>query len=178
MRKAIVPHDAIKIVREELAWAAGFFDGEGMIRAYAGHKNTAPALMVRISQVDRRPLDRLHAAISGLGKIYGPKAPQSPRSSPYYTLSFTTFEAAQAAVAMLWPFLSPPKKEDAARAIGIMRGWFAANRLMCRKRLHILADVGRTRVGSCEACSAISRRIRSDPRITPFQRNLLVRLGE
>lgn len=52
--------------REEMAWAAGFFDGEGCF-SYS-RKVYTPT--IAIAQVDRQVLDRFRAAV-GIGKVYG-----------------------------------------------------------------------------------------------------------
>jgi hypothetical protein len=54
--------------REELAWAAGFFDGEGSFSW------TMPAAFgwAVINQTNRASLERFKRAVAGLGKIYGP----------------------------------------------------------------------------------------------------------
>ena len=53
MNKSIYTHGPVRINREELAWASGFFDGEGMVRCYTGHRGTAlthQALLVSIGE--------------------------------------------------------------------------------------------------------------------------------
>lgn len=65
----------------ELAWAAGFFDGEGSVRAaWNAGKAQAPnrtrSLRCVVGQREREPLDRFAAAV-GVGKVYGPSFTQS-----------------------------------------------------------------------------------------------------
>lgn len=61
----------------ELAWAAGFFDGEGHSRwntnidAVDGRRAYGTFAAI-VAQVEREPLDRFMAAVGGLGKVYGP----------------------------------------------------------------------------------------------------------
>jgi len=54
--------------REELAWAAGFFDGEG---CFSWTKKAAWGCAV-IAQTNRQSLERFRLAVGGIGKIYGP----------------------------------------------------------------------------------------------------------
>jgi hypothetical protein len=54
-----------RISDAELAWAAGFFDGEGHI-AYRKRR-----LMMAVAQTNREPLERFLDAVGG-GRIYGP----------------------------------------------------------------------------------------------------------
>lgn len=53
--------------REELAWAAGFFDGEGCF----SYSKSGQYVCVSIGQTVREPLERFKLAV-GLGVIYGP----------------------------------------------------------------------------------------------------------
>lgn len=99
--------------REALAWAAGFFDGEGHTgRATHGRKRP----IVTITQVDRRVLDRFRAAV-GVGRVYGPYTRVLGNRQPVFNFQTTTFEQTQAIVAQLWGRLSRPKQEQAARAL-------------------------------------------------------------
>jgi len=104
--------------REELAWAGGFFEGEGCI---SGPANPAHghALRVCLSNTDLPALQRFHAAIGGLGKVYGPyRRKDNPRAKPYWNWACQKFEPAQAVVAYLWPFLCQRRHE---RAVAVMR---------------------------------------------------------
>lgn len=94
----------------ELAWAAGFFDGEGCTTQC----RWSPTIYV--SQNDREVLDRFQAAV-GLGKVRGPyrrsKSSYKPESPRYifHTSGATTAEVLK----LLWPFLSRVKKEQAIK---------------------------------------------------------------
>lgn len=56
--------------REELAWAAGFFDGEGTV-SWAKNVHGRGTFTIKISQLDTETLDRFRAAV-GTGTIGGP----------------------------------------------------------------------------------------------------------
>lgn len=62
--------------RQELAWAAGFFDGEGSAWAQAqkGRRTRQPYAQINQADSDGVPevLERFHRAV-GCGQIYGPK---------------------------------------------------------------------------------------------------------
>lgn len=99
----------------ELAWAAGFFDGEGC--SSNRRDKSRPdyvSVVVKIGQSDRRPLDRFQKAVLGLGSIGGPYQ-KKPGHKPVYTLSFGAFHEAQAVVAMLWKWLGEDKRSQAIR---------------------------------------------------------------
>lgn len=97
--------------REELAWAAGFFDGEGHC-SYTNRK-----INLAINQIDTYVLERFSAAVNGLGKIYKPKPKANPNHNDIFMWKTSNFEHTQAVIAMLWEFLSPIKRNDISRAM-------------------------------------------------------------
>jgi hypothetical protein len=122
-----MPTDGWLIDREELAWAAGFFDGEGCFSftTKAGYGAAA------IGQVDRAPLERFQAAVGGLGKIYGPYFKIYPGrgiGAKYRR------EHVQAVVAMLWFKLGPSKKEQATRVLTKMKSCKRGHRLGTKQK--------------------------------------------
>lgn len=97
----------------ERAWAAGFFDGEGttsneFTRSY-------PTIKLVVVQVERELLERFNDAIGQLGTLYGPY----PRgdNQPISHVVVTGFERTQMTLALLWPYLSAPKKVQATKAM-------------------------------------------------------------
>lgn len=87
----------------ELAWAAGFFDGEGSSGYY--HQNQR--ISACVVQKDRRPLDRFLAAV-GFGKIYMPGA----NPNHCYRWQVTSTRGVKQLYDILKPFLSTPKIEQ------------------------------------------------------------------
>jgi hypothetical protein len=61
--------------QEALAWAAGFFDGEGCFH-FSLRRRSDGALdrstQVRMTQADSEVLIRFRDAVGGLGRVYGP----------------------------------------------------------------------------------------------------------
>ena len=106
----------------ELAWAAGFFDGEGstfLSRQKVVHydrpgrpayRANSPSLS--IAQVDRRPLDRWVAVI-GVGTVRGPYKPRTKNSRSYYRVELRGRIRSHRALVQMWPYMSKPKKEQA-----------------------------------------------------------------
>ena len=106
----------------ELAWAAGFFDGEGSTKLDRRHDRAY--ISIQIGHVEPEPLRRFHAAVSA-GSVTGPYAHnrrKNKRWSEYY--SYQAYgKTACAVIEQLWPYLSGPKKrqwlekinDDAAR---------------------------------------------------------------
>lgn len=96
----------------ELAWAAGFFDGEGTTCNES--RKTYYVIKLQVVQVERGPLERFNSAIGNLGTIYGP---YDRGNKPISHLIVTGFERIQVAVAALWPYLCQPKKDQATLAL-------------------------------------------------------------
>ena len=101
--------------REELAWAAGFFDGEGCFSyTQAGRYGCAT-----IGQTEREPLERFLRAV-GVGVVYGPYKRTYPgrlSKKPWYDYRAQTQETVQAVVAMLWFSLGTKKRVQAVRVL-------------------------------------------------------------
>lgn len=99
----------------EAIWAAGFFDGEGCIDAKRQvDKRKDPPIVRRyfrlqVAQKDRRPLDRFLAAV-GTGSIRGPYPSQGDKF--FYAAQG---KDAEAALDVIRPFLSEPKREQESR---------------------------------------------------------------
>jgi hypothetical protein len=104
--------------REALAWAAGFYDGEG----YAGTivrgdgSRAAPRFSISITQYELSTLTRFHAAVGGLGLLYTQVTP-APSGRYRSSWSAQSFEAAQAVVCLLWGWLSLPKQTQIVDAL-------------------------------------------------------------
>lgn len=106
----------------ELAWAAGFFDGEGSTGTSVGARRKQingrlryTGLRLTISQVDRQVLDRFRAAVR-VGSVTGPYG-NGEKRQPAYRFSTNSFENVQAVVAMLWKWLGPIKRQQAKHAL-------------------------------------------------------------
>lgn len=104
----------------ELAWAAGFFDGEGCFQfniepIKKGRNVTSRRIGCRINQISDIPLVRFQAAIAcGQVAQYG----FTTTGKPFYSFTTGSFENVQAIIAKLWKYLSKPKREQ---AISVLR---------------------------------------------------------
>ncbi len=98
--------------REQLAWAAGFLDGEG----HFGVQKDRNILYISAGQTDRKVLDRLKTALED-GNIYGPYKQKNPNHKPYYYYKLTGNKRVEKALYRINPFLSGKKKEQIGRAI-------------------------------------------------------------
>jgi hypothetical protein len=110
-----------KLNREELAWAAGFYDGEGCLGIFKNKRGLM--LHMDIGQVDRAVLDRFQAAVE-LGNVAGPYLKKNPNHAPSYSWDACGFEKCQAVVAKLWHWLSPVKRAQAKVALSVAKSYY------------------------------------------------------
>jgi hypothetical protein len=92
--------------REQLAWAAGFFDGEGS--TYAD-----PRPRLSVVQNDPEVLLKFAAAIGNIGALGGGDKVYGRAKKPIWHWRVTGWRDVQAVVAMLWPFLTSQKRKQA-----------------------------------------------------------------
>lgn len=96
----------------ELAWVAGFFDGEG----WSG--NQQGSLRAAISQIEKEPLDRVQMA-TGLGQV---RENKSATSTCLWCWTVNGNDT-QKFFDLIWPYLDSVKKMQAKRAIARVK-WF------------------------------------------------------
>jgi len=160
----------MEIVREQLAWAAGFFVGEGTTN-YC-ESNGSRNLKISIPQVEREPLDRF-ATIVGFGKIYGPYAARTAKSRPQFLYHINGFEKCQALIALLWFWLSTAKKQQACRALLAKKEFRPRTtkkrilRLVCRNGHNDWANWRNQRV--CRSCRKTRLALNSSTALGPRQ---------
>ena len=107
--------------REELAWVAGFFDGEGCCTFKTnGNKNgyERKYAIITVSQVDPEVLEKCRR-ITGLGQVGGQYKPKQPNCQPSYRWRIQKFEEVQACIAMIWEWLGTKKREQAKRVLSL-----------------------------------------------------------
>ena len=95
----------------ELAWAAGYFDGEGSIGCYGGKgsgNNKSLALSVGNTQLEE--LERFKAAVGGVGTINGPYSKN--KRKPFYSYRVQNVEGVKFVVSCIWNYLSSNKRND------------------------------------------------------------------
>jgi len=97
----------------ELAWAAGFFDGEGSVSVRRDKRpGRKPTLQLDIEQVDPRPLRRF--AVGHTGSIVKREARAEGRR-PIYRIAMGENRTLNT-IGALWEYLSEPKREQYKRA--------------------------------------------------------------
>lgn len=145
-------------VETELAWAAGFYDGEGS--THMNNTKGTKRIRVRISQSgDKRVLDRFVNAVS-IGYVRGPYNYDTKRL-PIYTLDYSSVNA-YTVLWLLWPYLGDVKKEQAMTVLesevhrpGMSMGEIHARKTHCKngheyseENTYIRPEGGRT----CRIC--------------------------
>lgn len=107
---------SIVIDHELLAWAGGFFDGEGYVGPIG--RQGYPALHIKQAGSYTQVPDvlvRFEAAVCGLGYLYGPMFDaESLEHMPQWSFEAHGFEPVQAIFAMLWPWLGAVKRAQFA----------------------------------------------------------------
>lgn len=95
----------------ELAWAAGFFDGEGNV-SYLVKRKSEPKLTLTVVQVGTTCLKRFRQAVGSKREFYNynPTGPYAGHIQQRFTLQ--NFEEIQITMIRLWPYLSRPKKDQ------------------------------------------------------------------
>lgn len=113
----------LKLNRDELRWAAGFFDGEGSTYLHKtfykrkdGNTTIGQHPYIQLAQAEPTVLERFDIAVNHLGTLSKPYAHTKQlrgNERPCYTYRISSFEKVQAVIALLWNFLSGPKREQA-----------------------------------------------------------------
>lgn len=91
--------------KEALAWAAGYWDGEGHARGWTTKGYWSPRAILTQKHGDQ--FERFNEATGGLGKAYGPYGDKTT-----IELRWGGFEKVQALMAMLWPWLGETKRQQ------------------------------------------------------------------
>jgi hypothetical protein len=92
--------------REELAWAAGLFEGEGCFSAGSPYGQKA-----QLAMTDEDVVRRFHRVV-GFGNVHE-YTQKVPDRKPMFWWRAHSFENFQALVAMLWPWLGERRRERA-----------------------------------------------------------------
>lgn len=123
----------------ELAWASGFFDGEGSTGSLADERRRAAArVYASVGQQSRSRelvpsvLTRFQRAVGGMGYIRPPYLDE--RSGTFsHQWRADSFEEAQAVIALLWSNLGEIKRAQAAGALELFRMQYGAIRPRYRR---------------------------------------------
>jgi hypothetical protein len=129
------------VAETELAWAAGFFDGEGSTSL-----TKTRYLSVSVNQKHLDPIERFHRALGGLGRVYTVNT--SARGIVYQWRA--SDRDGRPAIERLWPYLGEIKRAQAKRCV-------AGSKWIGGKRCQV-ADHEWTTQGSQKVCATCKRR--------------------
>lgn len=109
--------------REEIAWFAGFYEGEGNIHNEKKYRDRnglesyriSKKVYLRIGQCNLEPLLRAQDVFD-LGGIYGPYKIKGG-TKPFYNITYRGLEECQAVFAAIYPWLSQDRKEQFIEAL-------------------------------------------------------------
>jgi hypothetical protein len=105
----------------ELAWAAGFVDGEGCFGSYRRTRRGNYGMQMGINQCDPEVLHRFRNAVGGLGNITGPFDKTAgglrPNTRPQWIYQVGAAADVREVVRLLWPYLGTIKREQARRML-------------------------------------------------------------
>lgn len=109
--------------REELAWAAGFVDGEGCFSIATGSETAQIRARFNIVQAESgaETMCRFQNALPFGAQILGPYTNRNPNAQAQYWYTLSGFEDVQALLALLWTWLSPVKRAQAKAVLGPAR---------------------------------------------------------
>lgn len=114
--------EAHLLYREQLAWAGGFFSGEGYTgltryrKTERAHYKKYPVMTIAQTG-NGEELNRFNNAIENIGKVRGPYGPYAKNKKAYFQFEISGFERVQAVFAMLYTFLSTAKQEQAIKVL-------------------------------------------------------------
>src|SRR2546425_3271229 len=104
---------------EELAWAAGLFDGEGSVTTSRSARSRTIEACLPQSAAAGIPnvLERFQRAVAR-GRIYGPRKRSDPWSKlPQYRWRSTNITDVCTTIEMLWPWLCEAKRSQTVNAL-------------------------------------------------------------
>lgn len=106
---------------EQLAWAAGFFDGEGCFTASPGQANRQGVqrryLKLQVAQKNPELLYKFKD-IFGYGEVY--RYVRKSNGEPMHTYALGNVERVVGAASELWPYLGEQKKADFKRCLRLV----------------------------------------------------------
>jgi len=102
-------------VREDLAWAAGLWEGEGCFACgVAGNASKGRTISAILSMTDQDVVEHFRDVI-GFGKISQPTPSKGHKQA--YRWSVHNFEKVQALIGYLYPYLGARRREKAASVL-------------------------------------------------------------
>lgn len=147
------------ISREDLAWAAGLFEGEGSFSIHnARSGNPVASLIITDEDVIRK----FHSVIR-IGSVAGPYVnKEHPEWKPKWQWRASGFHVVQAVVALLWHWLCSRRRARAVEVLAVSRGKAPRNSAKIACKMGHLYDTKWASTGTraCSICMNARRRER------------------
>jgi hypothetical protein len=126
LRESLAPIAWPGSMSEELAWAGGFFDGEGSTylekhRTHPGHFYPVLYVPQSASNGTAPELLRLKSAVGDIGRLSGLRR-DAPQKMPYRRWRVVTAVKVQAVLHLLWPFIGNVKRSQAQLVMKTIHG--------------------------------------------------------
>jgi len=112
----------IEINREDLAWAAGLFEGEGSV--YLGITGTYKYPSLKLCTTDKDVIERFHRVVFKLGAIYGPYKYEVVRT-PIWSWETKKFEHIQCVLTLFWGWLGNRRRRKVYEVLSTMKKAYA-----------------------------------------------------
>jgi hypothetical protein len=138
--------------REDLAWLAGFWDGEGCVSLDKRHA-TPKFTLAQAGDEGRALCERVLRASGISGGVYYTPVRQG-NQRPYHRVMIDGHQRVQALLAMCWPWLSSTKRAQAIRALDAHRA---------RKRAYVHHHAAKTHCPQGHPYAGDNLRITSTP---------------
>lgn len=139
--------------REDIAWAAGLFEGEGCITICGKSSTYGGGGQLALTMTDEDIVQRFRDVV-GVGQIYPTDRGRHKRQ---YRWVASNFENVQAVIAMLWPWLGPRRSNRAVEVLAYVRArTHNKNKSHCKRGheftpanlpIHICLRTGRVPLG-------------------------------
>lgn len=110
--------------KEDLAWAAGLFEGEG---CFTVRTTGRPSPAAQVCSTDKDVVKRFKR-IMGFGSIH-PYIKNGGKNKTVWVWSASRFETFQATIALFWKRLSKRRKARAKEILKFMKEYHAAGKL-------------------------------------------------
>jgi hypothetical protein len=114
----------MKYSREDLAWVAGLFEGEGSFNLLQAR--TYPIARAKLNSTDRDVVERLFRII-GFGSFFE-VPPTQEHHKPQWQWQIASFEGVQAFIALVWPWLCSRRQARATEILLAMHEHFSKSR--------------------------------------------------
>lgn len=172
--KIPVKLDITKLNKQNLAWAAGFFDGEGNARPTprkitSEYQTPKTLVQATTSQVELEPIQKFIDAVQ-VGKLYGPYDRKGINQRPIYRYCANSYESVQQLACLLWPWLCTPKKVQFRETLLAHAQTYRKHpnnpagqkpRKHCRRGLHDLSVHARVRDNGRRYCNTCAKDLRT-----------------